>query len=169
MPRHAFFTASPLGKAETNTWRVVVARIRQVTAFLAVLIAIFLVAAPGCQSKANKAVHPVRGQVVYKGNPIKDCRVILYPLTDTEDIERPEGYTDDQGYFEVTARRNEKGAAEGEYAVVLIWQDRNDDPDAEVSFKGANKLPEKYSRPSTTDLRVKVVPGQNNIEPFVIP
>lgn len=122
----------------------------------------------GCQkAQRQKAVHPVRGQVKFQGQGVKDCRVIFYPLDDPEDMERPEAYTDAAGYFEVAARRNEKGAAEGRYKVVLVWRDRNDDPEtSDQRWKGPNKLPSKFGSPNTTDLVVEVKPGPNELPPF---
>lgn len=137
-------------------------RMSSASLFLAVLFCL-----PGCQ-KATQAVHPVRGQVLYKGQPIKDCRVIFYPKDNPNDMDRPEDYTDEQGFFEVTARRNEKGAAAGTYTVVLIWRDRNPDPNAETSWTGPNKLPEKFGKPSTSDLQVEVKEGKNDLPPFRI-
>ncbi len=124
-----------------------------------------LFAAPGCK-KAERAVHPVRGRVLLQGAPIAECRVIFYPVDAPDDVERPEGYTDANGWFEVSARRDEKGAAEGSYKVVLIWRDRETNPNSEDYWKGPNKLPAKYGVPAHTDLRADVKPGANELAPF---
>lgn len=97
---------------------------------------------------------------------MKDCRVIFYPLDDEADLERPEAYTDAGGFFEVAARPTEMGAAEGPYKVVLVWRERLAELGPEGSFTGPNKLPERFGSPATTDLRVEVKPGANNLPPF---
>ncbi len=121
----------------------------------------------GCQSKApQKALHPVRGQVLYQGVPIKDCRVIFYPMDDPNDIERPEAYTDEGGYFEVMGRRDRPGAAVGRYQVAFLWMDRHPEPDGSSDFIGPNKLPAKYGRAETSTVIVEIKEGKNELEPF---
>lgn len=120
----------------------------------------------GCHKKTEKPVHPVRGRVLVRGGPIKDCRVVFYPLDDPNDPERPEGYTDADGWFELAARRTEKGAAAGAYKVILIWRDRNPDPYADEAWRGPNKFGPKYGELATTELRAKVAPGENVLAPF---
>src|SRR5262249_15202278 len=104
-----------------------------------------------------------------QGKPVPDCLVIFYPLDDPADIERPQGYTDAEGRFELTARRDEPGAAEGAYSVVMLWRAKGDDGTPTQEFDRPNRLHAKYSSPHTTDLRVEVKPGPNELKPFEIP
>jgi hypothetical protein len=123
----------------------------------------------GCnRDHGGKRIYPVRGQVLYNGSPVKDCRVILYRQDDSSDLERPEGYTDESGMFEVTARPDEMGAAAGVYKVVLVWRERIPELGPEGSFTGPNKMPDHLGSPTTTDLQVEVKPGNNKLAPFDI-
>jgi hypothetical protein len=117
----------------------------------------------GCGGSAGVPVHPVRGQVLFKERPTPGALVVFRPLADSEETSiYPRGYVDDDGSFELTTHTKDDGAPAGAYAVTVSWRQQSDeDEDA-----GPNLLPNRYLLPKTSDLRVEVKPGVNELPPF---
>jgi hypothetical protein len=71
---------------------------------------------------------------------------------------RADALIDPDGTFVLTTYDAGDGAAEGEYAVAIVWNR----PSAEEPLKpGPNVLPARYARPDTSPLRAKVTKGAN--------
>jgi hypothetical protein len=105
-------------------------------------------------------VYPAKGSVTYKGEPLAGAMIMLYPVDESApSTVRPSTTSKDDGTFEV-------GAPAGEYkAVVLhfpvVGPKENPSP-------GKNDLPRKYAKPETTDLKLMVVEGENDLRPLEI-
>ena len=82
-------------------------------------------------------------------------QVPLYPLR-----HKPGGTSDAQGEFVLTTYTQDDGAPAGEYAVTVVWRR----PWTDAAGKpGPNLLPERYSKPDTSELRVRVKEGVNEL------
>ncbi len=121
---------------------------------------------PACSS-GRKPVHPVRGQVLVNGKPADHAQVLLHPVeggSEAAEIVRPAGQTDDQGYFNVTSYLNSDGAPEGDYTVTVTWfRVARSGPNEVVRY---NALPRRYAAPQTSQLRVTVNKGTNELTPL---
>jgi hypothetical protein len=116
-----------------------------------------------CGSK-EPPVYKIHGQVLFNDKPISYAFVVLHPLEDDRPgAARPTATTDQDGYFVLSSYHAEDGAPAGEYvATVECRKPKQLDPDA--SILGPNLLPPRYSKPATSDLRVHVRPGGNEVQ-----
>jgi hypothetical protein len=116
-------------------------------------------------SKPISTVHPVKGQILLAdGKPLTTGVVVL---VSTSGQEFP-GKLDSDGKFSIKIGDRE-GAPEGEYVVRL---------DAEAATTGATgrakkgtgnlPFPAKYADETTSDVKVTVKPGDNNLEPITL-
>jgi hypothetical protein len=126
--------------------------------------------AGSCARDRRKPAFPVRGQVFYEGKPTPDALVIFHPLNDPDPrAMRPLGRVGADGRFTLTTYRAGDGAPAGDYAVTVTWQkeeDRQSLPVEERKKDEPNLLPERYGRPETSGLRVRVEEGVNDFPPF---
>lgn len=128
------------------------------------LLAVLALAAlcPACSSN-RKPVNKVRGQVFVDGQPAAQAQVLLHPAAGSPEEIRPAGQTDGQGYFQLTSYANGDGAPEGDYAVTVTWfrihQARGD----VIRY---NALPQRYAVARTSQLRVVVNKGDNELTPL---
>ena len=116
----------------------------------------------GCKAREEgPPCYPVRGKVLFRGKPAADVDVFFHPAGDADPrAARPHGKTDAAGEFRLTTRRLDDGAPEGEYLVTFFWaaaQDVEEPPD---------RLQGKYQDPKASRWRVRVKPGDNDLEPF---
>jgi hypothetical protein len=138
----------------------------------AVLAAAVLAAllATSCARDRRKPTFPVRGQVLYEGNPTPEALVIFHPLNDPDPrAMRPLGRVGADGRFTLTTYRAGDGAPAGDYAVTVSWQkevDRQGLPVEERKNDEPNLLPDRYGKPGTSGLRVHVEAGANEFPPF---
>ncbi len=120
----------------------------------------------GCGEKTYYSVgeiHPVKGQILLPdGKPLSSGRVIL---VSTKGQEFP-GIVESDGRFSIKSGAGD-GAPAGEYLVRI-------DPEASTAGskgpakKGLSSLPfpAKYADETTSDLKVTIKPGENNLEPI---
>jgi hypothetical protein len=130
---------------------------RRFHALLAVLVLALL--CPACSS-GRKAVNAVRGQILVDGKPAAQAQVLFHPAAKDAEQLQPAGQTDDQGYFDLTTYAKGDGAPEGDYTVTVTWFRvfRNGD---EVSSR--NVLPRRYAVPESSQLKVTVNKGKNDL------
>ena len=109
-------------------------------------------------------LHPVRGQVLYEGQPAAGVQVVFQPAEQTEgkELAMPSGKTADDGSFTLQTYPHGEGAPVGEYIVLATWYPANgrevDNP--------KNKLSTKYANPGEPLLKATVKAGDNQLEPF---
>ena len=133
-------------------------------AILSVLTAV------GCQQQPTELrvpVAPVAGAVVFDGQPTPGALVVFHPVQGTQSQTPPaRGTVRDDGTFDLTTYEANDGAPPGEYKVTIEWRRLiNDNGDVRT---GPNVMPERYSRPQTTDLVVRVAEGPNRLSPLQV-
>jgi hypothetical protein len=119
----------------------------------------------GCGDSSNTipTVYPVKGQILLSdGKPLTSGQVVLVSTKGREFS----GKVESDGRFSIKTGAGD-GAPEGEYLVRLDAEA----PTAGVTWrskKGAASLsfPAKYADETTSDLKVTVKPGENNLEPI---
>lgn len=110
----------------------------------------------GCSDQSDQLpVVPVKGVLVYKGQPLENALLTFHPV-DRTDPRRitARATTTAEGKFELSTHYANDGAAEGEYSVTVecyklvggkgCWE------------PGPNILPPKYSSPQSSDIKVSV-------------
>jgi hypothetical protein len=120
------------------------------------VLALYCCLGIGCSSQPDElAVFPVKGVLVYKGQPLENALLTFHPV-DRADPRRTaaRATTTKEGKFELSTRNANDGAAEGEYTVTvecykLVGSKGSWEP-------GPNILPPKYSSPQSSDLKVSV-------------
>jgi len=123
--------------------------------------------AVGCsRSNDHLAVHPVKGKVLFDGNPVTGALVVLHPQqADATQAVRPLAYTKDDGSFAIATYDAGDGAPKGRYVATVEWLVRPKGKEDE-QIVVPNKLPARYGNPTSSRLEVDVVAGANDLPPF---
>jgi hypothetical protein len=114
-----------------------------------------------------RKTYPVSGQVLVDGKPLKGVAIALHPQDKAMERERPLGETDENGKFTLSTYNTGDGAPEGEYTACLAVPPQGDEG-SDQQKRTANPIPEKYGRAETSDLKVTVKSGKNELPPFQI-
>jgi len=110
-------------------------------------------------------VHPAQGRVVF-GDIIPDGALItLHPVSPTLTV-RPRATVRPDGTFQVATYGSNDGAPEGDCRVTIVWH-KLVEIDGEPTA-GPNLIPAPYSQPGTTDLRISLKAGSNELSPLQI-
>ena len=131
-----------------------------------VLGIVVILSAAGCKSEPEEPpTYPVSGEVFYKGKPAAKAKIIFRPQDGSTIGPWPHATVDETGHYQLTFRRLNDGAKEGEYAVIITLRHGQNDGDV-----GPNILPAKYARAETTPIKITIKPGDNvisriNLEP----
>jgi hypothetical protein len=130
-----------------------------------------LCAALGCLScSGGDPLNPVRGQVLYKNEPLKGALVTFHPKgANAVTAVRPVGLTGEDGTFTLTTGQKE-GAPAGEYVVTVICSEAVKPP-AGKGFSTAppetrDRLKGAYADREKSTLKVEIKKGNNQLEPF---
>lgn len=123
-----------------------------------------------CTSCGGGGFAPVRGKVLYKGQPAKGAVVSFHPAGANDlDTVRATGVAGEDGTFTLTTHKPDDGAKPGQYLVTVVWPE----PFAEKKSKGipergsaADQLKGKYSDRAKSTLKVEIKKGSNQLEPF---
>lgn len=134
------------------------------------LAALAMLVPVGCQKQSAADRVPVvrvAGAVVFDGKPTPGALVVFHPAQGPQSAMPPaRGTVRDDGSFELTTYTANDGAPPGEYKVTIEWRRLIDDyGDVKV---GPNMMPDRYSRPKTTDLVVRVAEGPNRLAPLQV-
>jgi hypothetical protein len=103
----------------------------------------------GC---GNQSMAPVKGQVVFNGQPVKNAAVTFSPsgAPGQKETGKPgTGFTDEDGRFQLSTFSNYDGALLGTHAVLVTLDDTN---------------PAKCKREKSLSLEVKPGPNEFKIE-----
>lgn len=127
------------------------------------LVVLTLAALCSACSSGRKPVHPVRGQILVDGRPAAQAQVLFHPTEGSKEDPHPTAQTDDEGYFHLTSYANGDGAPEGNYNVTVTWFRVFNNRQEVVRY---NVLPPRYSAPQSSQLRVSVAKGNNELIPL---
>lgn len=143
-------------------WRSFIATAATVVRGMFLVVAVLL--AVGCGQAAKEApvaVHPAKGTITFKGQPIPGAMLTLHPKTEIAEVPKPRANVGKDGAFHLTTFAGNDGAPEGEYTVTIVWYKpikHGNDVQA-----GPNVIPKKYTAPQTSDLQVRIAAGENNL------
>jgi len=132
------------------------------TWWLLPLVTVGLLSGCGKAKQPWEVVHPAKGVVHYKGEPLAGARITLIPQDgDVPETVRPSATSSEDGTFELGTYDKSDGAPAGNYkALVLhfptVGPKENPSP-------GPNSLPKKYAKVETTDLTIELAEGVNDI------
>jgi len=125
--------------------------------------------AAGCGDAGPERVpvFPAEGTVIWNGQPVAGALVVLHPVGASDPKALPaRAQTDKEGKFKMSTYDTGDGVPLGEYTATVEWRkliEQNGE------FKaGPNVLPPKYSKPETSDLKVRIAEGPNVIDPFTL-
>jgi hypothetical protein len=105
----------------------------------------------------RKPVHKVGGKVFYEGTPTPDARVVFHLIQGKRTTRVADAIVEADGSFALTTYHAFDGAPAGSYAVTVTWREPG------VNGRPApNRLPEKYAKAETSELRVEVK-GKTNV------
>jgi hypothetical protein len=99
------------------------------------------------------------GTVTLNGQPVGPGVITLEPV-DGDRAGAIARFGED-GKFQVTSARRKEGAPVGEYRVLI--QGGESFGEEQVGPKPASKIPQRYSKPGTSDLTATIKPGKQTI------
>lgn len=119
----------------------------------------------------RKPVHPVRGKVYFEGKPLSSGRVVFFPADGKRGKPRPDSFIEEDGSYSLSSYTPNDGAPEDEYIVTIVFYRGKAGEDDALPLtesgrppKFHDSLPPRYGKPETSDLRVKVRPGVNDLD-----
>ena len=131
-------------------------------ATISIVVSLICLALPGCGGPKVKGLVPVRGTVVYNGEPLAGASIGLTPKDFDNGARIGAGMTDANGRFELRTI-GERGVLPGEYVVVVIKNEivpqtpqGNPRPGRPPPSEVKSLLPKRYGDPKTSDLNVVV-------------
>lgn len=135
---------------------------------MAALVLSTLMMCSGCSSAPEgPPTYPVKGKVLYQGQPASGAFVVFHPKAKIDGVDGPPtAQVKADGTFELTTRGAMDGAPAGEYAVTIEWY-KLVTTNGDVS-RGPNVIPNQYTLPQSTPLKLAINAGENNLDPFVI-
>jgi len=143
------------------------------------LIAVFLTCwCVGCGDNSKIPVYPVRGTVLYRGEPAEGALVIFHPVDQSKNLKesippRPSGLVDSDGAFVLTTHQPTDGGRAGDFQVSIVWFNEAVEKDGGLGLgdsehgpKPKDKLNGKYADPKRSGLTATITAGKNDLEPF---
>jgi hypothetical protein len=126
------------------------------------MLAAVMVAAAGCGPHIPPlpATEPVHGNVTLDGQPVTNGFVRFLPETGSGG-RFAEGMITEDGSYTVAAFKGKAGTLPGEYKVYFSGQPQAAEEDHDEA--PPPDVPKKYLRPETSDLKVTVSGGDNDI------
>lgn len=132
-------------------------------------LAVVLLGALACSSGQRK-LYPVKGKVLCDGKPAEGALVSLYALDASQPMKQfPAARVQRDGSFEVGTYVEKDGAPAGEYKVVVVWLPQDAADRVSPSGRYPNMLPDLYSEPKTTPLKLQVKEAANDVPPYELP
>jgi hypothetical protein len=136
---------------------------------------LLLTAAVGLSSCSDGRVpvYPVRGQVLYRGEPAAYAILMFHPEKPLDELAGmiPRGQADAEGRFALKTYSEADGAPAGRYKVAIEWP--GDEPkvpvdrdDPEYVPTGADRLAGRYAQAERSPLTATIEPGENQLPPF---
>ena len=129
--------------------------------------AMVMVTLTGCGgSDSNRvAVHPASGAIQFRGQPISGALVSLHPKDGAgTGAPSPRATVGPDGKFALSTYEGQDGAPEGDYVLTVQWY--KPIRQGKEIVGGPNVLPPKYALAKTSDLKIKIAAGENNLQPI---
>ena len=117
----------------------------------------------GCSGGSSpwETTYPISGVVTYKGKPIVDAEIALFPEgTEAPDTVRPKAKSTAGGKFALWTYNPGDGVPKGKYKVTVVHHEVAISKDTIVAKP--NDLPRKYAGRDTTDLEILIVAGNES-------
>jgi hypothetical protein len=131
-------------------------------------LGLLALAIAGCDDRpptGSIPVHPVNGQLVYKGKPLADALVTFHPASASEPGPiKPTGRTDADGNFRLHSYVGDDGAPAGDYRVSVSVANTSESRNVMIkATRNANlvSLPPKFADPASSGLTATVRTGEN--------
>lgn len=132
-------------------------------------LALLSVGLLGASCSEAGRLSPVRGKVVYKGEPLAGALVTFHPKGDATPKTVPStGLTKDDGTFALTTGDRD-GAPPGDYVVTVLCSEPVAGKKGAFSTGPADtkdRLQGAYSNRATSKMAVTVKAGENQLDPF---
>ena len=130
----------------------------------------FLFCLVGCGTTdrlpGEKPVYPTRGVVTYRGKSLPDATVRLHPV-ETQGVEViPRGSVESDSGFALTTYRRNDGAPAGQYNVSVSWLGPLNGVSEDAEDRLKERLPNKYTNPRTSGIKVTIAEGENELPPI---
>jgi hypothetical protein len=128
------------------------------------LLGLVLLILPACEPKRYDRIplYPVRGKVLFEGQPAAGVEVRFNPVIPSEKNQfYPVAKVEADGSFTLTTFENKDGAPPGEYQVTFRWEDISSKQDPPP-----DRLKGRYADPKKSPWCVQVREGANDLEPF---
>jgi hypothetical protein len=123
----------------------------------------------GCnkgKSHVAVAVHSVQGTLKVKGQPAYGAFVSLVPKTAVEGVPTPRAMVNQDGTFTVSTFDGNDGAPEGDYVLTAQWSKPVKQGNEYV--QGPSLIAPKFSSPQTSDIKIHVAAGENQLQPILL-
>lgn len=124
-------------------------------------LVILAAAIGGCNRSNGPITIPIRGEVIYKGQPLATGLVVYLPKN-TDDSRQASGKIETNGSFVLTTFKNGDGVVPGEYTIVIYPYDspagagRTREQMETAARSGTQRpariIPERYSNPAASGL-----------------
>ena len=141
---------------------------RQPAGFVAVAsmaMAALLIALTGCGDGVSRIpTYKAQGQVLWEGKPLANAFVVLHP--ENPELVPARASTDASGNFTLTTFDTGDGAPAGDYKLTVAFYQPIKEGGSLVP--GPNVIPPKYSDAASTELRVSIKEGDNQLPPVTL-
>jgi hypothetical protein len=138
--------------------------------FRAVCLGLAAVACSGLSCNKQEALNPVEGKVLYQNAPLTGALVSFHPQgTGAESRDRSTGLTKEDGTFSLNTGQIQ-GAPAGDYVVTVICPVPVKTESQGMSVGGEaeteDRLQGAYASPHSSQIKVTIEEGPNQLEPF---
>jgi hypothetical protein len=122
-----------------------------------------ILSSAGCDSGGLPDMVPIRGEVTYNGEPLREGTVVYLPSTPGQGRQATGGIGSD-GTFVMTTHTKDDGVMMGEYNIVIFaYKPHPGEPKTREEWEAIGGriergyiIPEKYVSPATSGLRDSV-------------
>lgn len=121
-----------------------------------------------CQKQPERLpVAPVRGKVLYQGQPAAGAMVGFFPL-DAPFALKPQAKVAADGTFQLSTYELGDGAPADKYGVTITWPGPNprSNGEGDEEIQGPDRLRGRYANPQTSKWTIEVGTQPMELEPF---
>jgi hypothetical protein len=132
-----------------------------------VAIVLSAVATVGCAKRTTIETYPVTGKISVSGKPASYAKLTFWPVSESTDYMLSVS-ADQDGNFELLARKPPDGASMVKYDVTVSWRIPANPTAANDPDYGPELLPLKFRNPKTSGLSVEVESEADELKPIEI-